>query len=77
MGCGVDTVSGWKCMDIQCSCSQLYKKAKNVTFSDGINSKEGTKCETMKKQQMQNQQHIVDNKIPKWDNKHGQKKTKH
>ncbi len=56
-------------MDIQCSCGQLHKKAKNVTFYDGMNSKEGIKGESVKKQQTQNQQHIVDT-MPKWDKKH-------
>ncbi len=62
-------------MDIVCSCGQWNKKAKNVSFTDGMNSKNGTKYETVKRQQTPNQQHIV-NVMPRWDKKKGTKKTK-
>ena len=62
-------------MDIVCSCGRLNKNAKNVSFTDGMNSKNGIKHETVKKQQTPNQQHIV-NVMPRWDKKKGTKKTK-
>ncbi len=61
---------------IQCHCSPLHKKDKNVTFHHGMNSKEGTKRGSVNKQRTQNHQHIVDT-MPKWDKKRSQKKTKH
>ncbi len=62
-------------MDIVFSCGQLNKNANNVSFTDGMNSKNGMKPETVKRQQTPNQQHIV-NVMPKWDKKKGIKKTK-
>ncbi len=47
---GVYNLKGRKCMDIVCSCGQLNKNAKNVFFTDGMNSKNEIKCETVKKQ---------------------------
>ena len=42
---------------------------------DGMNSKNGIKRETVKKQRTPNQQHIV-SVMPRWDKKKGTKKTK-
>ncbi len=72
---GIYNLKGKKCMDIVCSCGQLNKNAKNVSFMDGMNSKNGVKRETVKKQQSPNQQHIV-NVMPRWDKKKHTKKTK-
>ncbi len=41
-------------MDIVCSFGQLNKNAKNVSFTDGMNSKNGIKRETVKIKQTQN-----------------------
>ncbi len=57
-------------MDIICSCGP-----KNISFTDGMNSKNDTKCETVKRQQTPNQQHVV-YVMPKWDKKKGIKRTK-
>ncbi len=46
---GVYNLKDRKCMDIVCSFGQLNKNAKNVSFTDGMNSKNGTKCENVKK----------------------------
>ncbi len=62
-------------MDIVCTCGQLNKNAKNVSFTDGMNSKYSTKHETVKRQQTPNQQHDV-YVMPKWDKKKGVKRTK-
>ena len=72
---GVYNLKGKKCMDIVCSCGRLNKNAKNVSFTDGMNSKNGTKRETIKRQRTTNQQHIVD-VMPRWDRKKFTKKTK-
>ena len=75
LGRGVYKLKNKTCMDIKCSCGRLNKNAKNVAFTDGMNSKTGTKRETVKRQRTPNQQHIVD-VMPKWDKKKGTKKSK-
>ncbi len=72
---GVYNLKGRKCMDIVCSCGRLNKNAKNVSFMDGMNLKNGIKHETVKIQQTPNQQHIV-KVMPRWDKKKGTKNTK-
>ncbi len=72
---GVYNLKGRKCIVIVCSCGRLNKNAKNVSLTDGMNSENSIKRETVKRQQTPNQQHIVD-VMPRWDNKKGTKKTK-
>ncbi len=71
---GVYNLKGRKCMDIVCSCGQLNKNAKNVSFTDGMNSKHGIKRENVKRQRTPNQQHIV-SVMPRWDKKKNTKKN--
>ena len=75
MARGVYSLKGRKCLDIVCSCGRINKNAKNITFTDGMNSKKGTKRESVKRQRTPNQEHIV-NVMPRWDKKKNNKKTK-
>ncbi len=59
-------------------CLQLWmieQERQEYFLYDGMNSKNGIKRETVKKQQSPNQQHIV-NVMPRWDKKKHTKKTK-
>ena len=52
---GVYNLKGRKFMDIVCTCGRLNKNAKNISFTDGMNSKSGIKRETVKRQRTPNQ----------------------